>query len=158
MRGRLGADDNIAAAATVVLAFFRHHVAFVVVDAVDAVLEPARRRDSPERCCYCRWDFDCSSVVVFRGSWNSSIAPRADGRLDNIRSFRARRRDWGLNVDKWGSCGPGSLPRRSGDDDDNGCCRIGATGWRWRSMESVEQSRASSSSCCNRLDRSACVG
>lgn len=109
MRGPLGADDNIAAAATVVLASFRHRldVFVVVVAVVNAVLELARRKDSPERWCYCRWDFDCSSVAVFRGSWNSSIAPRADGRFDNIRSFLGRQRDWGLNVDKWGSCVPG---------------------------------------------------
>lgn len=153
MRGPLGADDNIAAKAA--LASFRQRGLFVVVD---AVLEPARRRDSPERWRYCRWDFDCSSAVVFRGSWNSSIAPRADARFDNIRSFRARRRDWGLNADKWGSCVLGSLPRRSGDGDDNGCRRTGAMESRWRhSTRSAEQSKASSSSCCSRLGRSACA-
>lgn len=74
---------------------------------------------------------------------------------DSIHSCRKHPSNLDLNIDKWDLCDPSWL-RRGDDGDDNDCCGLVETASMRHSMTSAEQEAASLSSCCNKLDRSAC--
>lgn len=151
------ADDSIVdAAAAVSCAAAEVEAAAVaaVVGAAAAVL--IRQINSPEHCF--RPDSGYNLAVSCRESWSSSIALMAVGSFDNIRSSRVRRLNSDSSADMLDLYGRGSSPHRSDDDDDIGCRRLAATESRLRSMTSAVLLKANSSSCCSKLDPSACDG